>query len=174
MKQKSNTGKHTASAIAEAYILPSELTKAQKESAEKEFLAFRKKKMIESNDNQRLISRLLQLRYHIEDYINGHEFTPDKAFTFFLNEYLKTIDKKKKEFAQEIHIHETKLSQIINGRVKPNDRFIIRLEIHSNNIFPALFWFKLIRMEQEYELENNIEIRKKEARFVKNKLELSL
>jgi plasmid maintenance system antidote protein VapI len=89
-----------------------------------------------------------------------------------LNEYLKTIDKKKKDFAQEIQIHETKLSQIINDRVEPNDKFIIRLELHSNNMFPALFWFKLIHMKQEHELGNNKEIRKKEARFVKKKLEL--
>ncbi|MCU0434672.1 MAG: hypothetical protein MUC87_14550 [Bacteroidia bacterium] len=172
-KQKKNTGKHSDADLAEAYIYPSVLTKAEKENSEAAFLALRKKKMIEATDTQRLISRLLQLRYHIEDYINAHEFTPDKSFTFFLNEYLRTIDKKKKDFAQEIQIHETKLSQIINGRVEPNDKFIIRLEIHSQNMFPALFWFKLIRMEQEYDLENNKEIRKKEARFVKKRLELN-
>jgi hypothetical protein len=72
MKPKSNIGKHSDAELAEAYIYPSVITKAEKVSADKAFIELRKKKMLEADVTQQQISRLLQLRYHIEDYINGH------------------------------------------------------------------------------------------------------
>ena len=80
--------------------------------------------------------------------------------------------KANKLFAKDIDIDETELSQILNSHRHPSEKTIIRLEIHSNKTIPALSWYKLLEKEKEYELENDMEIREKEVKHVKNKLTL--
>jgi plasmid maintenance system antidote protein VapI len=164
--------KHSEKEQAEAHIFPNTANQDENDRNEIEFLLYRRKRMREMTENQVVFSRLLQLRYQLEDYLNGDKYIPEKSFSYFLKEYLKTIDRKKKEFAYEVQVHETKLSQILNNRVEPNEKFMVRLEIHSQNLFPALYWFKLLRMKKEYELSQNRKLRKEENRFVKNALQL--
>lgn len=154
--------------LAEAFIFPHGLTKAEKEAEDEAFLAYRKKRLLEMTEKEKLISRLLQLKFQLEDYISSEEYNPMRSFSYFLKEYLKTIDRKKKEFANEIHVHETRLSQILNDRVEPNDKFIIRLEIHSGNLFPAIYWYKLIERKKEFEITSDKSLRTQEKKFVKN------
>ena len=173
MKKSKNQGKNLSNEeLAEAYVFPHGLTKAEKEKEDEAFLAIRKKRLLEMTDQQRMISRLLQLKYQLEDYINSQRYSPIHSFSYFLGEYLKTIDRKKKDFANEINVHETKLSQILNDRVLPNERFIIRLEIHSNSILPAIYWLKLLEKKKEYDIMSNKKIRNEEKKFVKNRIQL--
>lgn len=164
--------KHAEEELAESHIFPNTASQNENDRNEIEFLLYRKKRVREMTETQLVFSRLLQLRYQLEDYINGNKYIPEKSFSYFLKEYLKTIDRKKKEFAYEVQIHETKLSQILNNRVEPNEKLMVRLEIHSQNLFPALYWFKLLRMKKEFELSQNRQLRKEENRFVKNVLKL--
>ena len=84
------------------------------------------------------------------------------------------MNKKKKEFASEVSIHETMLSQYINNSRLPNDKFMIRLEIHSNNNLPAVNWLRLVDKQKEYIISTDKDLRKKERAHVSNKLHLTL
>ncbi|MDQ3110146.1 MAG: hypothetical protein M3R17_09640 [Bacteroidota bacterium] len=169
MKSTKNQGKNLSNEeLAEAYIFPHGLTKAEEKKEDEAFLTHRKKRLLEMTENQKMISRLLQLKFQIEDYIYSSHYSPMRSFSYFLKEYLKTIDRKKKDFANEIQVHETKLSQVLNDRVEPNDKFIIRLEIHSRNMFPAVYWFKLLEKKKEHMLLSDKKMRIEERKHVKN------
>ncbi len=139
----------------------------------KEFREHRKKVAVQYSEKTRLISRLLELKFKIEDYIESNNFNEDLYFGYFLNEYISRLDKKKKEFAQEIGIDPTEISLIINKHRKPTDKLIFRLEIHSNRNFPALLWFKILEKERAFELNNNSGIIEGEGVHVKQKLDFS-
>ena len=82
--------------------------------------------------------------------------------------------KKKKGFAQEIQIHETLLSHLINNaQGEPNDSIIIRLELHSNKIIPAIYWYKLAEKAKEHQIRTDDSLREKESPFVTHRLQLT-
>jgi len=116
----------------------------------------------------------MQLKFQIEDYLKSDNFNPKFTFSYFLKEYVDVLNKKRKIFAQEISIDETELSQLINKHRQPNDSVIIRLELHSNNSIPAVYWFKLLEMEKAHSINTNLALRKKERKNVKNQVELNL
>lgn len=60
----------------------------------------------------------------MEDYLNADTFDENFYFGYFLKEYIQRLEKKSKEFAEEINIDPTELSQVINKHRKP--RFKIR------------------------------------------------
>ena len=123
---------------------------------------------------EQLQLKLMQLKFRLEDYIKGEQYDPEFTFGYFLEQYLLLNNKKKKEFAGDIQIHETLLSQIIKNRREPNNSFIIRLELHSNNMIPAIDWFKLIEKRKEHILRTDIALRKRESQYVTGKLRLSV
>lgn len=128
-----------------------------------------------------LLTQLLQLKFFIEDYI--HNYNGDQQavlntqetlfFGGFLKEYIQRIEKKNKEFAEEIDVKATELSLIINKRRKPTDKIIYRLEIHSNNLFPAKLWFRVLEKDREIELMRNRDIIERERKHVRKTLAVS-
>lgn len=117
---------------------------------------------------------MLQLKFRLEEYIDNREFDDKLTFGYFLKEYLQLIHKKRNEFAAEIDIHETLLSQLINNHRAPSESVIIRLELHSNNAIPATYWYRLVEKQKEHFIGTNKELRKMEKRFVKNPLRISI
>jgi len=115
-----------------------------------------------------LLADLLQLKFQMEDYVNREEFTIQKNFGHFLKEYFRLSRKKRNEFAVEIGIHETLLSQLINNRRVPGENILIRLELHSNNSIPASYWYRLVQKEKEHFIKTNQDFRKSEKKFVTN------
>lgn len=161
---------HTAA--DESFISP-ESDASQKEETLLAFRDHRKKIEAKRSHEDKLIVRLLQLKYLMEDYLK--EGSPNEIynFGFFLKEYINRIEKKSKDFAREIDIEPSLLSQIINRHRKPNEEFIIRLELHSNKNFPAITWYKLLEKEKEQEIMNDLEIRDEQRKHVKHKLAFS-
>jgi hypothetical protein len=121
----------------------------------------------------KLITKLLQLKFVMEDYIMQKEYKEDFDFSYFLVEYIDRLEVKKKEFAQEIYVNPTELSQIINRHRSPNEKFIIRLEIHSNKNFPAIIWSKIIEKERIFRLQNDTKLRLSESKHVTSKLDFT-
>ncbi|MFT4023674.1 MAG: hypothetical protein QM664_07820 [Flavihumibacter sp.] len=76
------------------------------------------------------------------------------------------LNKRQKEFAQEISMDETRLSRIIHQKEMPNEDLFIRLELHSKNTIPALYWFRLVEKERAHDIHTNTEKRKKEKKYV--------
>jgi len=84
------------------------------------------------------------------------------------------MNKKNRDFAKDISIDETELSQVLGGHRKPSEKIIIRLEIHSCKTIPAITWYRLLEKEKEHEILTNKTIRTTERRHVKNKLQIGI
>lgn len=170
-KSKLNT-KYTEKELAESFVFRNELTPAQKAESDLRLTELRKKNQSPLTPEQILLAELLQLKYQIEDYLHNPTYDTERSFGFFLRGYLKTLNKKNKEFATDIDIAETELSQILNKHRKPSEKVIIRLEIHSNQIIPAITWFRLLEKEKEHEILTNLDLRKRERSHVRNILNI--
>jgi plasmid maintenance system antidote protein VapI len=159
--------------IAESIVFPGTKDPKGREAELSEFRKFRKKIADKQSEKSKLISQLLQLRFLIEDYLKTNTFNKNYYFGYFLKEYITRLEKKNNQFADEINVNPTELSQIINKHRKPTEKLIFRLEIHSNGNFPALMWFKLLEKERAYELKHNKEIIDSEKKHVKPGLAFS-
>jgi plasmid maintenance system antidote protein VapI len=174
MRAKKLETKYTSKELAESFVFRNRLTPKQKNEANLQLNEIRKRIREKATSEQLLLSRVLQLKYQMEDYANNSPFDINRSFGFFLREYIKALDRKNKDFAREIDIDESELSQILNRHRKPSDKLIIRLEIHSNETIPALTWYRLLEKEKEHEISTDFQLRKKEKNHVKNKLSFSL
>lgn len=160
--------KYTVEEIAESMLIPQEMTKEEKEKADEELIAFRFKLLRERTPEQRIFSDLMRFRFQIEEYIKNEPYSDDHSFGKFLSEYLRIIDRTKKRLAEELKVHYTRLSRISNDKEDPNIELIYRLEKHSGNLVPAIFWWKLIAKKQEDQIRKNSILRKKEAAKVES------
>jgi len=165
--------KYTPEEIADAVIAPVSLTAKQQKEASRELAEHRAKRRAEMSDDEQLHVKLLQLKLRLEDYIAEDQYNPQFTFGYFLEQYLYLTKRKKKEFASDIQIHETLLSSLIKNRREPNQSIMISLEIHSNNILPAIDWFKLLEKEKGYQINTNRSLRDKESPFVTHNLQLA-
>ena len=135
---------HGPEELVNGFVFPVKLTKKQQKEAAEQLAAARKKTQAEMTEETRNSLRLYHLRYRIEDYLDVQkEYNPEFTFGFFLKRYVELLEKKRKDFADEISIDETLLSQLINNHRLPPDYITIRLEIHSDNIIPATYWIRL-------------------------------
>lgn len=166
--------KYTPEEIAESIVFPGTKDTEEREVVLSEFRDFRKSLSDKQGEKNKMISLLLQLKFLIEDYLESKSFNKNYYFGYFLKEYIARLEKKNKEFAAEIDVDPTELSQVINKHRKPTDKLIYRLEIHSNKNFPALMWFKLLEKERAFELLHNKGMIESERKHVKRKLEFSI
>ncbi len=166
--------KYTPKEIAESLVFPGTKDKKEREATLTAFRQFRKKIADKQTEKSKLIAQLLQLKFIIEDYLSANTLNKDFYFGYFLKEYISRLEKKNKEFAEEIDVDPAELSQIINKHRKPTEKLIFRLDIHSNKNFPALMWFRLLEKERTYELLHNKNIMENEKKYVKHKLEFSI
>ncbi|KIC92292.1 hypothetical protein [Flavihumibacter sp. ZG627] len=169
--KKINSIQHSEQELAEAIVFPVSLTVAQKKESAALLATAREKSQQEMSSSDRQALQILHLKYQLEDYIRDDKsFNPDFNFGYFLKQYVKILKLKRKDFASEISIDESLLSQFINMHRTPPEYIIVRLEIHSNNNIPATHWYKLIEKEKVQTLRTDKELRKKESRFVRKKI----
>jgi len=166
--------KYTPEEISESIVFSGAKDKKERKAMLSEFRDFRKKTSKAQTEESKIIALLLQLKFLIEDYLDTNSYNKNYYFGFFLKEYITRLEKKNKDFAEEIDVDPTELSQIINKHRKPTEKLIFRLEIHSNRNFPAIMWFKLLEKDRAYELLHNREIIDKEKKHVKQKIDFSL
>ena len=165
--------KYTDKELAESFVFRNNLTPSQKAESDLQMNAMRKEMLSSASSNQVLLSRLFLLKYQIEDYLENSLYDAERSFGFFLRAYFKSLNKKHKDFADDIDINETELSQILNKRRNPSEKVIIRLEIHSNKIISAITWFKLLEKKKEHEILTDNSLRIKEQKHVRNILKVS-
>lgn len=168
MKKNKLNDKYTDKELAESFVFRNKLTSVRQAKSDAELSAKRKELRKFVTPKQVLLSRLLQLKYQIEDYLESPDYDTTRSFGFFLRGYLETLNKKSKEFANDIDIAETELSQILNKHRNPSEKVIIRLELHSNKIIPAIMWHRLVEKEKEHEILTNTALRTKEREHVRN------
>jgi hypothetical protein len=84
-------------------------------------------------------------------------------FSYFLNEYLHSLNKEKTEFFTRDRFTWRTTKSLLNDKDNPVHRIFVRLEIHSN-LIPAIDWFRFMKNRWSW---NYCRIRKKESRHVK-------
>src|SRR5882762_9520327 len=131
MKNRKISGKVTPEELAGDVFAAATLTPTQQKEADRHLAEARKKS--KENMTEEVRGGLMQfhIRFRIEEYLANNEYDPKMAFGYFLKEYVGLLNIKRKEFAGQISIDETLLSQLINGHRVPPDYLAIRLEIHS-------------------------------------------
>lgn len=166
---------YTIEEIADAFMIPRErLSREEEEKGMQKFRAMRQQEISNRTPEQWREARSLQVKYQILNYIDDTESQEHWNFQYFLNEYIRAQDKKDKEFAADVDVKPYVLSQYLNGHRTPPKEFLIRLELHSNGLIPASWWFRLLQKSKEAELMQDTAIREQESRHVKNKIELAL
>lgn len=170
MKTEKLTRKYTHEELADSFVFRNTLTAGQQETAATQFAEARKKVKQKHTADEELHAGVLQLRYQIEDYTNSTQYKAHLSLSYFLRSYIKLNYKTNKDFAKDIHLDETELSQVLNGHRDPSEKTLIRLELHSGNLIPAVYWYKLLEKEKEYELETDNTLREQEEKYVKNRL----
>ena len=164
---------YTPQEIAESFVFPGTKDPEERELMLAEYKKYRKQLSDNETEEGRIFSRLLQLKFQMEDYLANKVFNKSYDFGYFLKEYVARLDKKNKQFAEEIGIDPTELSQILNKHRKPTDKLIYRLHIHSNSGLPAIMWFRLLEKERIHELTYNKDVINNERPHVKQTLSFS-
>lgn len=156
--------------IADSMLIPADLTAEEKQSLAEEMKAIRMQKLREMTEEDRILSDVMRLRFQIESYIAENGFSFQQTFGKYLEEYVRILKKTRREIADDLSIHYTKLSRIINDKEEPNVELTYRLEKHSGNLISAKHWWKLIVKKQEFIISQDEETRKEEQQKVKNPL----
>ncbi len=159
--------------LAASLVFKAKQSKSAKKKDAQAILKLKKTKMSDSTEMNEILSALLRFRFKIEDYLNNVEFDQSLTFSACLKEYIQLIQKKQKEFASDINMQQTELSQIINKHRKPPHGFEVRLAIHSNGTIPAKYWCKIIDKENEFELLNDPKVWDTESKNVLRKLTIN-
>ena len=170
-KQKSNYNelakKYGKEELASSYVFPSELSQSEEEQTAAQLLEERKKRLSNRTSEERMYAGLLGIRYRMKAYVKQSSFDKEQSSSIFLKDYLRVINKKQKELAEDIGIHVTRMSRILNGKEMLSLALAYRLEIHSGELIPALLWWKLVQKEQELAIKSDVSA--KEAERVKVK-----
>lgn len=158
---------YTDEEIAESMMIPQDLTKEEQQKADEELKAFRFKLLREQTEQQRIFSDIMRFRFQLEEYVKNQIFSPQKSFGKCLEEYARILNQTKKKLSEDLDIHYTRLSRIINDKESPNIELTFRLEKHSGNLISALLWWKLFTKKQDYLIQKDVKIRKREGAKVK-------
>ena len=153
--------------ITEAYVLPQNLSEIEKQKADVELNRLRRDKLQSKTEKDLLFSKLMALRYQIQDSLSD-DWVRQPPTAAFLKAYIYVVGKKQKELAEDLSVHPTRISRILNGKEKLNLALAYRLEYHSGKLIPAILWWKLAQKETEMEIKSDNFARKMERLKVKN------
>ena len=158
--------KYTKEELAESVMVSEELGVNEEKKAREEFVKLRMERRRGMSDNERLLSVLLTMKYRMKSYLNSSEFDEKRSFGNFLIRYLKIVGRTQKELAQELGLHPSRINRIIKGKEKPGKSIAYRLESHSGELIPAIYWWKLYQKEVAQEIMKEIKERELEKKHV--------
>jgi len=164
--------KYTLDEIVDSMLVPAELSEAKENQANAELRAYRMKILAGMTDEDRIISDVLRLRFQIENYLSEKEFNNENTFGKYLAEYIRILNRTRREIADNLALHYTKLSRIINDKEEPNIELCYRLERHSSELIRSDIWWRLIIKKQAYILLEDEKTKLAEQRKVKNPIKL--
>jgi len=164
---------YTDEEIVDAMLIPADLTKEETDTLSAEMKELRFQKLRETTEEDSILSDIMRLRFSIENYLSTGSFSFEKTFGKYLEEYIRILKKSRKEISDDLSVHYTKLSRIVNDKEEPNIELTYRLDKHSGNLIKAKLWWELIIKKQAFILLKDEETRKKEEAKVKNYLKAS-
>jgi len=159
---------YTDEEIVDSMLIPADLTEQESKTLAEEMKDIRFQKLREMTDEDRILSDIMRLRFDIESYLKKNIFSFEKTFGKYLEEYIRILKRSRKEISEDLSVHYTKLSRIINDKEEPNIELTYRLDKYSGNLIKAELWWKLSIKKQEFVLSQDHETRQKEEAKVKN------
>jgi len=162
--------KYSDEEIVDSMLIPADLTEEEQAELASEMREIRMKSLRETTESQQIVSDVMRLRFQIENYLKKEPFSTQKTFGQYLKEYIRVVKKSRQEIAEDLSIHYTKLSRIINDKEEPNVELSYRLEKHSGKLIAAELWWKLVIKKQTYLISQDVEGRKIEYLKVKNQI----
>lgn len=159
---------YTKEELVEAFVFPHGLSEEEKQKADAELWAFRKQLLAERTPEEQMYAGLLRIKYQLQDTVLKSEYNAIKTTAFYLKDYMQVVHKKQKDLAQDLAIHPTRLSRILNNREHLSLAIAYRLEGHSGDLIPAILWWKLLQKEIEQEIKTNRTISKQEKQKLRN------
>lgn len=161
--------------INSEYSLPHHgLSKNQKVKADEELRKLRFESFSEMKEQQKVYSDLLSLKFKMNDYVANGILSEKFLFSEILKKYVSILNTTRRKLAQDLSIHETKFSRLINDKENPGIGLLYRIEEHSNNLIPATLLWQIVNMKLMVDIQNNSNERKKQSKKVKNKLKLKI
>lgn len=161
---------YTDEEIVDSMLIPEDLTAKEKQELSEEMKNIRLQKLREMTTEDQILSDIMRLRFDMENYIKKSHFSFDKTFGKYFEEYIRILRKNRKQIAEDLAIHYTKLSRILNDKEEPNIELTYRLDKHSGNLISATLWWRIMIKKQEFILLQDKETRKQEEDKVKNYL----
>lgn len=165
---------YTPQELAEAFVFPGERTEEKGKVIYQELEKLRVERLRNMTEEEVMFDGLLRMKYRIEDYVKSSSHHSEFSFGNQLKEYLRITHRSQAELSDEIDLDKTRMSKLINDKIKPSLELCYRLEKHSDNIISAKHWFKLYLKELEKTLEMSPEMRENEYRRVKSSLSLGM
>lgn len=145
--------KYTVEEIAEAYMIPKTLSPEERKKGDEEFLKLRLEMRKHRTQKQMLLSEIMRLRIKIENYLKEETYLENFSFAGVINDYIHILEKTKKDFVEDIGISIAQFNKIIQEKETPSIDLIYRLEKHTDSIIPALYWWKIVALEIEYNID---------------------
>lgn len=162
--------KYSDEELVDAMLIPADLTEKESLELAKEMKAIRMQKLGKTTVEDQILADVMRLKFQIDNYLKKEIFTFDKTFGKYLAEYIQILRRNRKDISNELAIHYTKLSRIINDREEPSIELCYRLEKHSAELIKAELWWNLIIKKQGFILSKDKETKILEQQKVKNPL----
>lgn len=156
--------------IVDSAMIPADLTDAEREEADEEIKRVRLQQLRNQSETDQILADVMRLRFQIENYIKYEPFLYDHTFGKYLREYVRILRKDRKTIANDLTVHYTKLSRIINDKEEPSMALCYRLDTYSGHLISVDWWWKLVTKKQEFEMLRDEKTRKAESKKVKNPL----
>ena len=163
---KSMVAEHGEEALAESYVFPVRLTAKQKKESDMELAEALRQRREAMSSEDKVKTKLLQLKFQIEDYIRDSQFDQARTFSYYLKSYIDMLGMKQNELAREIDIKPAVLSQYLNKHRTPPENVMVRLELHSHNLISATAWYQLVEKEKVHALSANRALRREQRQYV--------
>jgi len=159
--------------IVESFLFDDDsLSEEEELEAARKFREIRLEQLKNMSESEILLGNMMKLKLRIIDYLNENKFNELYSFSSQLKLYSKITNRTNKEFAEDLDVHQTKFSRIINGKENPNIDLMYRLEEHSSGEIPAHHWWRLYSLELEHEIKTDLERKMEESKKVKNPIRL--
>ncbi len=153
--------------LSDAVLMSESKNDTESQQIEADFVRMRLERRGQLSEKEQLLSNLLSLKYQMKSYIKIRAFDSNKRIGNFIELYLQHVGRTQKDLSEEINIHPSRLNRIIKGKEKLGKSLVYRLESHSGDLIPALYWWKVMQIEVEQEIMTERKEREIEKRHVK-------
>jgi len=157
--------------INKEYSIPHHgLTSEQKEEADKVLRKKRFEKLAAMADDQKIYADLIALKLKIKGFVENTQYSESFLFSDILKHYVSIVKTTRRKLSEDLGIHESKFSRIINNKENPGIGFLYRIEEHSNKILPASLLWQIVSLKLVESIKSDNEERQKQSAKVKNKV----